>query len=119
MGKEISEQGETKSRCPYCSDPDCKWQPKSELLALLGITRAEANAMMQGISTGFPILSATEPDDPQPFPNWQPVKCSDEFCGWRGPAAKSVSWGDGDSKRYCPKCWNKVVKHESNGGSPP
>lgn len=59
------------------------------------------------------------PDDPQPFPNWQPVKCSDECCGWHGPAAKSVSWGEDDPKRYCPKCWNKVVKHESDGGSPP
>lgn len=58
------------------------------------------------------------PDSPQPFPNWQPVKCSDEYCGWHGPAAKSVRWGEGDPHQYCPKCWNKVVKHESNGGSP-
>lgn len=58
-------------------------------------------------------------DEPKPFPNWQPVKCSDECCGWHGPAAKSVKWGEGDPHQYCPKCWNKVVKHESNGGSPP
>lgn len=59
-----------------------------------------------------------EPENVGPeevFPKWQPVKCPDDDCGWRGPAARAIEWGD-TMRQSCPKCWKTVVKHESPKG---
>ena len=49
----------------------------------------------------------------EPIKPWQPMRCPDVNCQWRGPAAKAYNWPAVDSLLVCPKCGTVLDKAEA------